>query len=460
MYVKQSAGRGISEALVFIAGIIILLMPALYNGYPFVTGDTGAYIKYAYHIMVPSDRSLVYSIFILLTSYRASLWCVLIIQSAILSFFIRLVTRHLLHRWYHPFLYLAVILIIALGTSVSWFSSEVMPDVFTGILLLALCCWYMLPMPAQWQRYLLLLTIFFCIIVHNSHLIICLLLSVILVFYYIATRNKSFASKSWRVMGVTIAGFLTMSTMNAISGKGFRPSESSHVFLMSRMVETGMMDEFLHEYCTTSPVTYKLCDYKDKLPNKQWEFMWNYQQSPLYLTGGWKANEQEYNAIIQKTLTTPKYLGLHVFKSVEGTARQLSQISIGEGLGAQKDSSTLFWGVYNNYPYEFKEYKHSMQNEGAMKPDFMNVIILVFTVLVLAISLLIASYLSISETWKTLFLLTLLFLLTNAFVTATLSTVISRFQARVFWVLPFLCVLYILQYVLERDKRTKKQVAL
>lgn len=209
------------ESGIFLLCVIILLFPALYNGFPIVTSDTGSYIEDAFKLYVPSDRSIGYGIFIRLTSLTFSLWYVLFAQAIVLTFFLRLLVRHFCKNVNYNYLLPAVVLLITVCTSAAWFCSQIMADIFTAILLLAICVLYFVPISRKWQTYLLLFFIWFFIILHNSHLLIVLILSLLLAAFYTYKRNKVFLRKSLMLFSMSVMGFLFLSTLNFISGKGF-----------------------------------------------------------------------------------------------------------------------------------------------------------------------------------------------------------------------------------------------
>lgn len=439
----------------FLAAVLLLLLPALYNGFPLVTSDSGAYVNNAFEQYVPLDRPLTYSIFIRIFSLEYTLWGVVTAQAVILAFFLRLLCRHFLAERYSEPIFLGIVTLVTFATSVAWFCGQLMPDIFTAILLLGLLTWYLVPLARRWQKVCLLLFLFCVVLLHNSHVLILLLFGLIACAYAVLKKRKQLLLRSLTVLAISVAGFLGFSTMNAVAGRGFRPSPATHVFLMCRLVESGVMDRFLAEQCWGNE--YKLCAFRDKLPMRQWEFMWD-ESSPLYQTGGWEANEAEYNRIIKKILTTPKYLKLFCFKSGQATLRQLPQIKVGDGIFPMGDKTNPYWKVRQYFPYEHREYASSEQNAGQLPFGFFNAVIVVFAFLSAATVLWMSGS---GKTpgegrWKQAFMLVLLFLLCNAAVTATFSTVIGRLQSRVFWVLPFFCVLYAVK--MSGDRKSRQDV--
>ena len=120
-----------------LSGALILLAYAFYNGYPFVYSDTGTYIRTGFEGIVPFDRPIAYGLFIRLVSLKYSMWLVVLVQNLILSFVIfetfRYVVKSNFKAWF-----IITIFFLAMTTSVSMFSNQLMPDIFVAILGLSL----------------------------------------------------------------------------------------------------------------------------------------------------------------------------------------------------------------------------------------------------------------------------------------------------------------------------------
>ena len=442
----------------WIIGAFCLAIPALYNSYPFVTSDTGSYIGNAYLLQVPLDRPVAYSAFLRITSMGITLWGVVAVQALIVSMLLLVIARRFLGPAYHRSTFAAIMLLVGAATSAGWFASQVMPDIFTAILLLSCIVISSRPVSriAGWGLYALMLA---SILMHNSNLLVALLTGTILLIYCLRKKgNLLLRHTAIALLATSVTGWLSLSAMNAIAGRAFKPSGASHVFLMSRMVENGIMDDFLDDYCPTDSSAYRLCAYRNKLPRRQWDFMWDWN-GPLYATGGWQANEEEYNRIILKTLTTPKYLFLHTIKATHATLRQLPLIYVGDGLMSFKDDSSPQREIYNHLKGEQKEFNSSEQQTENLKLGAWNLLIIFFALLSCATALLLGSRkqgTGKSDPMGRVVWLSLLFLLINAAVTATLATVIGRYESRVFWILPFLSILYIVRSFHREDEPALK----
>jgi hypothetical protein len=440
----------------WLCGALFLAIPALYNSYPLVTSDSGAYISNGYELQVPLDRPLAYSVFVRVASMNISMWGVVLAQALIISFLLLIIAKHLLGASYRLATFAAIMLLIGVATSAGWFVSQIMPDIFTAALLLCCCILSVIRMPraATWGMYIVM----FCsVMIHNSNMLIALLLGIILIIYTWRRRADLLRRTAVALLIISAISWLALSSMNAIAGRGFRPSAASHVFIVCRMVENGIMEQFLEEHCPVDSPSYKLCAYKDKLPNRQWDFMWGDANSALYATGGWLANEEEYTRIIRKSLLSPKYLGLHIVKNTEATLRQLPLIDVGDGLGAYGYGSSPNGNVKLYRPEEYKEFNSSLQQLDELRFNWWNGLITAFALLTCITALLLKPRPAtpaalMLPSLRRLLKLTLLFLLINAGITATFATVVGRYEARVFWILPFFAVLYIIRRLNTEDE--------
>ncbi len=433
----------------WLLGALCLLIPALYNGFPLLTPDSSAYIGNAFSLYVPVDRPVTYSLFLRITTMGVSLWGVVAAQALILSGLLLLLAQRLLAGVYRRAAFAGLMLLLGTVTSAGWFAGQIMPDVFTAVLLLSLLLLCVPPL-SNWLRWTLYVLMLLCVTVHNSNLLIALLTGVMLLVQGWRKRDAARRRVAVALLGISVAGWLGLSAMNYKAGHGFRPSAASHVFLMSRMIESGLMDDFLNDYCVADTMPYKLCAYRRNLPDRQWAFMWD-AESPLYRAGGWEATEPEYTRIIGKTLTTPKYMVLHGVKAAQATLRQMPLLYVGDGFFRFKNDSILQGSMRTHFPGEQKELNVSAQQEGGLHLDWWNPILIAVSLLLIIAALLLRP-LSLPQrlagegpAFAPLVRLALLFLFFNAAVTAALATVVGRYEARVFWVLPFLAILYMLR---------------
>jgi hypothetical protein len=132
-----SAGNTIRIGLVTCAIVLsmtfLFLLPALYNGFPLVYTDTGGYLS-GLHIPF---RSVYYNIFNWIFDRRVSPWPSVVLQSLTVSYTISQFASALFDITDFPRMFLLAVFLI-LGTSLPWFVSWIMPDIFTALMIIAL----------------------------------------------------------------------------------------------------------------------------------------------------------------------------------------------------------------------------------------------------------------------------------------------------------------------------------
>jgi hypothetical protein len=435
----------------WLIGACCLILPALFNGYPLVVSDTGAYIKSGYTLQLPIDRPIAYSIFVRLCSFDISLWGVVIVQAMMVSGLLLVIAWHFMATSYSTWRFTLLMILTAIATSSAWTTAQVMPDIMTAVMLLACVILACIPLKqlARWGLYLLILG---CILMHTSNLLIAALSSIIILLYSLWKKRNQLRNTATALISIAVVGWLSLSTMTAIAGRGFRPSAASHVFLISRMVDDGMMNTFLDEYCPTDSTSYRLCAYRGRLPKRQWDFMWN-ENSPLYKAGGWQATEKEYTSIIRKSLSTPKFIGLHVRKAASATLHELPMLQVGDGVFNYDGNSSPGIEIGSRFPSDLKPFLTSRQQYAGLGFQFWNVLITVFFLLTCGTALLLGWKRKDNIAFRRATFLSIVIIICNAAVTATFAVVVARYESRVIWIFPFLSTLYILRWLGERKAK-------
>lgn len=218
---------------------------------------------------------------------------------------------------------------------------------------------------------------------------------------------------------------------------------------MARLVETGVVKEFLTERCAEKD--YSLCAYRDSLPAYGYLFAWE-PTSPLYKgpcwgTGWgncWIEKDEEYGVLIRDIISSPKYLKKLFVISLKDTYRQLLDFKIGV-LVPMKEQSAPFETIQTFYPQHLKAYKSGNQYNRILYFNLISKIQHVFVIIGLVIIPLILIWnFRRTKYLQQLYLLTSVILVgvvVNAAVCSSLSTVVDRYQSRVIWLIPFLLVL-------------------
>jgi hypothetical protein len=129
----------------------LLLWPALWNGYPIVFADTGTYLSQAIHQYAGWDRPVFYSLFMLPLHGTVTTWPVAGVQALLTAWVLRLVCGVLvpgLSAW----IFVAGVAVLSLCTWLPWIVCELMPDVFTPLLVLVLCVLAVVPERISWRE--------------------------------------------------------------------------------------------------------------------------------------------------------------------------------------------------------------------------------------------------------------------------------------------------------------------
>jgi len=218
-------------------GAVFLILFALYGNYPILTGDSGTYINSGFTLNVPVDRPIIYGLFLRLFSLGQSLWLATFAQGLILAF---LIVQFVVGRIKNisPTHLLLLLLFVSIATIAGWHASQIMPDIFTPILFLALFN-YFFNEQSRFSKAAYLMLIFVSVMMHNSHLIIFTLCCLLLILFLFNGKYKFFRKKILALLLLCPASWLSMSSVNYLGGHGLTPSPASHVFLMGKLVETG-----------------------------------------------------------------------------------------------------------------------------------------------------------------------------------------------------------------------------
>jgi hypothetical protein len=120
------------------AAAALLLWPAVWNGYPIVFADTGTYLSQAIHLYAGWDRPVFYSLFMLPLHLTVTLWPVVVAQALLAAWVLWLVCRVLVPR-VSGLAFAGGMFVLSACTWLPWLVCELMPDLFTPLLVLVLC---------------------------------------------------------------------------------------------------------------------------------------------------------------------------------------------------------------------------------------------------------------------------------------------------------------------------------
>ncbi|HET7883184.1 MAG TPA: hypothetical protein VFL55_20025 [Acetobacteraceae bacterium] len=406
----------------------VLLWPAAWNGYPLVFSDTGTYLSQAIEHYAGWDRPVFYSAFMLPLHLTLTTWPVIAVQAFLLAHLLHLTRRILLPDapvwWLIP-----MATALAVTTPLPWLVSQLMPDIFTGALVLALALLVLgvdrlSARETVWLASLATLMI----VAHLSHLPLALVVLVAL---------RCFRPIPLRAVVPTIAALLALVSANALLFGRVSPAPFGNVFLLARVIYDGPGADTLHRECPAAG--WRLCAFADRLPATWDDFLWD-PDGPVVQAGGGKLVSQEADKIVLAALRAEPGRELAAF--VRNTGRQLTMFATGDGLHAWPATVTPW--LERDFPrFEVAAYAASRQNaDSLVLPNWLQALHAVTAIVGIGGCLaLCVSPGGRSRAASGLAAATLVALLANAAIAGGLSGPHDRYQARIMWLPPLVAAL-------------------
>jgi hypothetical protein len=172
--------------------------------------------------------------------------------------------------------------------------------------------------------------------------------------------------------------------------------------------------------------------------------------------GGWDSTREEFTHILKETITTPKYLLLHIHKGLEAGLSQFFQFDTGDAPRLGKHDAAHI--VMKDYTWkEFRQFEISKQQTGRLSFTELNKDQHIFVWISFAWILFALWYPAfqskIPSELKAFIALLFITLLINAFITGSMSTVVPRYQSRLIWMVPFVALLLLLTLIRKENIR-------
>jgi hypothetical protein len=450
------AGEGalaIARAVLYRAlAVCLLLWVALYNAYPTVYPDTGGYIYTgAFGIALPPFRSPGYSVFIRLTSFGLSPWITVVVQAILVVFVLSALCRYLIggdSRFRDRCLVLITAALAAL-TSLPWETSLVMPDVFAGVVFLAL---FLLAFNDElmWiERFVLAAIAGVGVGAHISLLPIAALFVAGLVATQVFFNVRGWRPAqvpsvrsilAWLAIPLLAAGIWT-ANLNREMGLGFQVSPSGNEFLLGRLLGDGLAADFLREDCPKRP--FVACRYLGNLPKTPEQLLfWHPMLHEM--------DKREVAEIVHGTLAA--YPLRFAWNSFKHSLRQFVQFKTGDevrdlALHATNSNGLVMLEVF---PRDIEAYSTSRLIQGRLI-GLTKVVAGADTAAfwLAAIACAFIAVKSRDKKWNQFLYAAIGFLFINAAVCATFAGVYDRYQSRVAWIIPLCLATFIGRHVSE-----------
>jgi hypothetical protein len=447
----RSRGSGIPRTastltpwLVPLLAVPCLVWPALWNGYPIVFADTGTYLSQAMHRYLGWDRPVFYSLFIWPLHLGLTTWPVILVQSGVAVLVLDQTRRAfgLTVGWL-----LGLTLFLAVATWLPWTVSELMPDLFTPLLILLLgrlVC----PGSGPGLRDRMAITALaaFMIATQQSSVLLALGMLAVMV------PARRFTAAGWvagpgapwvagpgvrrdcwvAVLTPLLAPGLAIVALVLVNTVGFgRVSVSPYgnMFVLARVIYDGPGMTVLRRDCPSQG--WRLCPYLGRFPATADEFLWD-EASPVMLAGGHKAVSADADAIIWEAVVAQP--GELLAATWRNTVEQLTRFASGDGLESW-NAQVAPW-IEQDFPGEERAaFNDARQQSGALAVPCP----LATLHRVTALAGIAAALLLLPLAWRRrhvaawFLALALLALPLSAAITGGLSTPHDRYQSRIVW---------------------------
>jgi hypothetical protein len=422
----------------WIAAVVIpllLLAPAIWNGYPLLEYDTGGYLARWYEGYLEPSRSTVYGIYLHLGK-DSFFWLNLAFQALLTLWILQLTLRML--DMAQPLRLLAIAVILTLSTALPWLASMLLTDIFAGLAVLAL----------------------FILVVHNGRLST---FEKILLFLYTsfaaATHTATFGVlfglccagwivKPWLGPRLPVAGLvqgcltlaagaaMLLAANYALSGRlAWTPGGAGVSF--GRMMQDGIVARYLNDHC--DKIKLKLCPYRNQLPPTADDFLWG-KDSVFNKLGRFEGMNDEMEFIATEALAA--YPLWQTEAAAEATAEQLVQVGTGEGTTGWIPHT---YGIIERYlPEQVKAMRAARQQHWNIKfaaINWVHIPAALASMLLLVGIVLAAMWRRRLDDVELLATTVCVALLGNAFICGVISGPHNRYGARMVWIATFVVLI-------------------
>ncbi|WP_237215490.1 hypothetical protein [Falsiroseomonas oryziterrae] len=428
------AERGGTPVLAVVLGGLILAWPAAWNGYPLVFADTGTYLGQALLLYLGWDRPATYSVFAHALHWRLTLWTIPVVQGLVTAHLLSLVLRTLGRPGARAVLLACGLL--ALATGLPFLVAQVMPDLFTTLVVLALWLlgfgWERL---GRWERWYVLLLATAGIAFHLSHVPLAAGLAIVAgAVTWVARGAPPALGAAGRMAAPLGVAMLALVALNAAGHGRLSLSPFGSVFMAARLIDDGPGLRTMDARCEEAG--WQVCAWRAQLPMGFNHFLWE-PDAPLARMGGGKAWGAEASDIVRETLAREP--GAVVAETLRNAWRQFVWFGTGDGLEPWRGVPGPEPLIVRFFPGELGAFRESRQYAGLLQPEARALSPLHVALGWLGLALLpAAAWLRRRDLPAlALCLMVLAASLGNALVTGGLSGVNERYQGRIAWLFPF-----------------------
>jgi hypothetical protein len=437
-------------ALIYFISVVIPLWPALLNGYVLAYPDTGAYIYSGHTGNVPVDRPLMYGFLLRHISLSWSLWPMIIFHSVTITFLLReLIAKFTEFNSLRLAINTGVtVLLLSLITALPYHVCQAIPDILSACTVIIF--FLLVSHRGQWSinEYLMLGLFVLFFPTHASNLPVMLLtVFLFMLAQWLIYRNRMmFNSLLLLSFMILFTGWLSGAGLHYIKSKQFVFSRGAHMFLMGRMLESGVLKPYLNDKCVNENLS--LCERKEHLPEKAFQFLWEggvYYDEQCMNQGGWEncwnIRQKEYMGMLLDMVTHQPYAGMIIKTSVMESWRQFYMFHC-DDLPPMKEA--VYPLIRDFYPDDQHQFEQAKQFNETLRFDTMSNIQLVAVIIGSVVLLVLLLFRQLPQIYVSALMFFVFSLISNAIVCGAISNVVNRYQGRLIWLIPLLVTVFAL----------------
>jgi hypothetical protein len=430
---------------------LMLLVPALWNGYPLLQWDTGGYLARWYEGYLVPSRSTAFGLY-LHFGEDSSFWINLGINALATLWILQLTLRVL--GMPQPLRLLAVSLVLVLTTSLPWLVSTLLTDIFAGLSVLTLFILVMYrDRTSLVEKCLLFGLTAFSAATHSATL------GVLLGLCCAGWIARPFLRGRISISGLTqgsltiVAGAaLLLATNFALSGKlAWTPGGYGVAF--GRLLQDGIVAQYLRDHCPKQ--SFKLCPYRNELPATADQFLWG--SSMFDTLGRFQGLNNEMSFIVLHSLA--EYPAWQAKAALTATVQQLGQVATGEGIGVWLGHT---YGIIERFlPAQVKPMRAAQQQRWHFDFTAINRVHVPVALASMLLAAILFGYGVLRRPFDDFTLLSgtvTVALLGNAFICAVISGPHDRYGARMAWLATTVVLIVVIRYLTGDDVTPDRSV--
>jgi hypothetical protein len=406
-----------------------ITVPSLVNGWPFVFPDSLQFlgrvplIFRSYEYQYPAR---------LLAGF--DVWAIVVLQAVLISFMMCVTLRFFAPRAGSTMM-TTIILALTVASSLPYFSSLLMPDFFTSIMILLICIIGLHSPLSPGRTFGFGIALAIALVMHSSNYVTAaVMIPIVAVINGIVFRSRGRLVAAVLPLCVTVicAVGVVFGTNVLIHGEKTL-SGPGKVFLMANLIESGPALKFLDQSCPR----YAICKYRDELAGATTnDILWD--ENILKNLGGFEGAAAEAGDIVAGTLRNDPAAVIGI--TVKNILRALATSSPAAHVGSAIAYPWVPVAVRSELgEREYLRYAASLQARGLwpvkLLADVNRILLPVIWATLIVLAML--SWREGDRIGTGLIAIITAAYVTNAAVCATFSGVYARYQARLSWLFLF-----------------------